>query len=45
MNEKELEIKGFVAKVEEGDGKNSGLNKKLKELQVNCLFQSASKKI
>ncbi len=37
LKKKELEIKGFMAKVEEGDGKNASLNKKLKELQVKYI--------
>jgi hypothetical protein len=34
-----------MSKVEEGDGKNAGLNKKLKELQVKYTLKFNSKRI
>jgi len=45
LKKKEIEIKGFMAKVEEGDGKNAGLNKKLKELQVKYTLKFNIKRI
>jgi hypothetical protein len=45
LKKKEIEIKGFMSKVEEGDGKNAGLNKKLKELQVKYTLKFNSKRI